>query len=76
MRWCSRTFTRKKRSRHAHDPDDEIDRIKRGTDLRRSSASRGVELKAAGGDLVGLCPFHADHTPSMRVTPAKTSGGA
>jgi DNA primase catalytic core len=52
-------------------PDDEIDRIKRETDLAAVIRSRGVELKPAGHDLVGLCPFHEDHDPSMRVTPGK-----
>ena len=39
-------------------PDDEIDRIKRETDLAAVIRSRGVKLKPAGHDLVGLCPFH------------------
>ena len=52
-------------------PDDEIERIKRGTDLAAVIRARGVELKPSGHDLVGLCPFHGDHDPSMRVTPGK-----
>jgi DNA primase len=52
-------------------PEDEIERIKRGTDLAAVIRSRGVELKPSGGDLVGRCPFHDDHDPSLRVTPAK-----
>ncbi len=52
-------------------PEDEIERIKRETDLAAVVRSRGVELKSSGGDLVGLCPFHEDHEPSMRVTPGK-----
>jgi DNA primase catalytic core len=52
-------------------PEDELDRIKRETDLAAVIRSRGVELKPQGGDLVGLCPFHDDHDPSMRVTPGK-----
>lgn len=52
-------------------PDDEIERIKRETDLAAVIRSRGVELKPQGGDLVGLCPFHDDHSPSLRVTPGK-----
>ena len=52
-------------------PDDEIERIKRETDLAAVIRSRGVELKPSGHDLVGLCPFHADHHPSLHVTPAK-----
>jgi DNA primase catalytic core len=52
-------------------PEDEIDRIKRETDLAAVIRSRGVDLKPAGHDLVGLCPFHEDHDPSLRVTPGK-----
>jgi DNA primase len=52
-------------------PDDEIERIKRATDLAAVIRSRGVELKPQGHDLVGLCPFHEDHEPSMRVTAGK-----
>jgi len=52
-------------------PDDEIERIKRETDLAAVVRSRGVALKPAGGDLLGLCPFHADENPSLHVTPAK-----
>jgi DNA primase len=52
-------------------PEEEIERIKRGTDLAAVIRARGVELKPSGGDLVGRCPFHDDHDPSLRVTPAK-----
>ena len=52
-------------------PEDEIERIKRETDLAAVIRARGVELKPQGHDLVGLCPFHEDHDPSMRVTPGK-----
>ena len=52
-------------------PDDEIERIKREADLAAVVRSRGVELKPQGGDLIGLCPFHADKHPSLHVTPGK-----
>jgi DNA primase len=52
-------------------PDDEIERIKRETDLAAVVRARGVALKPQGGDLVGLCPFHDDKNPSLHVTPAK-----
>jgi len=52
-------------------PEGEIERIKRETDLAAVIRARGVELKPSGHDLVGLCPFHGDHDPSMRVTPGK-----
>ena len=31
---------------------------------------RFVQLKKQGSVYVGICPFHQDHKPSMRVTPA------
>jgi DNA primase len=52
-------------------PEDEIDRLKRETDLAAVVRSRGVALKPQRGDLVGLCPFHEDKNPSLHVTPAK-----
>lgn len=52
-------------------PEDEIERIKREADLAAVVRSRGVALQPQGGDLVGLCPFHADKNPSLHVTPAK-----
>jgi len=52
-------------------PEEEIERIKRETDLAAVVRSRGVALTAKGGDLIGLCPFHKDENPSFHVTPAK-----
>jgi DNA primase len=31
----------------------------------------GIELRKHGADLVGRCPFHEDHTPSLVVSPEK-----
>ena len=52
-------------------PGDELERIKRETDLAALVRARGIELKAHGKDLLGLCPFHDDHQPSLVVTPGK-----
>ncbi|MGH8020606.1 MAG: CHC2 zinc finger domain-containing protein, partial [Opitutaceae bacterium] len=54
-------------------PEEEIERIKRETDLAAVVRSRGVELKRQGGDLIGHCPFHPqpDKHPSLHVTPGK-----
>ena len=51
--------------------DAEIEKIKTETDRAAVVRARGVELRPQGGDLVGLCPFHDDKTPSLHVTPAK-----
>ncbi len=52
-------------------PPEEIDRLKREVSLVRLIESRGVELRLHGADLIGLCPFHEDHAPSLVVSPAK-----
>ena len=49
----------------------DFDQIKRTTDIVRVVESCGITLKRSGRDYVGLCPFHDDHQPSLRVTPAK-----
>jgi len=49
----------------------DFEAIKRATDLVAVIQSHGVALKQAGKDWVGLCPFHADKKPSLRVTPGK-----
>lgn len=49
----------------------EIERIKRETDLAQLVAASGVKLKRKGKQLVGLCPFHDDHEPSLIVDPKK-----
>ena len=46
-------------------------RLKQEVSLERLVAARGIELKRHGKDLVGLCPFHDDRTPSLVVTPEK-----
>ena len=52
-------------------PDDELERIKRDTDLVALVQAAGVELRRHGANLVGRCPFHDDQGPSLVVTPAK-----
>src|SRR5438309_2111449 len=34
-------------------------------------AAHGVKLKRHGADLIGLCPFHRDSSPSLVVSPGK-----
>ena len=52
-------------------PEAEIDRIKREVSIERLVEAHGVVLKPHGQDRIGICPFHADKTPSLVVTPAK-----
>ena len=49
----------------------ELERLKKGVSLEKLVTARGVELRKRGHDLVGLCCFHDEKTPSMVVTPTK-----
>lgn len=50
---------------------EEVERLKASADLVGMIRGHGVDLKPEGSDLVGLCPFHSESTPSFRVTPSK-----
>jgi DNA primase catalytic core len=52
-------------------PEDEIDRLKAEVSLQRLAEKRGIALGRHGADLLGLCPFHDDHEPSLVISPAK-----
>ncbi len=52
-------------------PEEEIERLKREVSLERLAEARGVKLKRHGADLIGLCPFHDDHNPSLVISPRK-----
>jgi len=50
---------------------DEIkNRVRESTDIV-SLISENIELKKAGANYLGLCPFHAEKTPSFSVSPAR-----
>jgi len=51
--------------------EEEIERLKREVSLERLAEARGVQLKRHGADLIGLCPFHEDHSPSLVISPKK-----
>jgi DNA primase len=51
--------------------EDEIERLKREVSLERLAEARGVKLRRHGADLIGLCPFHEDHSPSLVISPKK-----
>jgi len=52
-------------------PPDELDRLKREVAIAALAEARGVVLTPHGADLIGRCPFHDDHEPSLVITPAK-----
>jgi DNA primase len=52
-------------------PESEIERLKSEISLGRLVEAAGIELKKAGVDLIGCCPFHADKTPSLVISPRK-----
>jgi DNA primase len=52
-------------------PDHEIERLKQEVSVQRLVEARGIELKRHGADLLGLCPLHDDHEPSLVVSPKK-----
>jgi DNA primase len=51
--------------------EEEIERLKKEVDLAELVGKAGVELRKAGADMVGRCPFHEDDTPSLVVSPHK-----
>ena len=52
-------------------PEQEIERLRNEVSVERLAEAAGIELKRSGKDLLGRCPFHADDTASLVVTPAK-----
>jgi DNA primase catalytic core len=52
-------------------PETEIERLKKEVSVERLVEAADIVLKKSGRDLVGCCPFHADDTASLVVTPAK-----
>ena len=49
-----------------------IDEIRRRNDIEEV-IGKYVQLKRAGRNLVGLCPFHGEKTPSFTVFPQSSS---
>ncbi len=49
----------------------EIERLKRSVAVEELVRRKGVELRRHGRELIGLCPFHDDHEPSLVVSPEK-----
>jgi DNA primase len=53
-----------------HIPEDKISEIRHAADIAEI-VSESVSLKRAGKNLLGLCPFHSEKTPSFTVSPDK-----
>jgi DNA primase len=54
----------------AYIPDEKITAIKNASDIV-DIVSETVSLRRAGRNFLGLCPFHAEKTPSFTVSPEK-----
>jgi len=52
-------------------PEHEVERLKREVSVERLAEARDIKLHRHGADLLGLCPFHDDRSPSLVITPAK-----
>ena len=51
-------------------PEDLIGKLKRDVPLADLCREKGIELSGTGKNLLGRCPFHADDTASLSVTPS------
>jgi DNA primase catalytic core len=52
-------------------PHTELERLKAEISVQRLVEASGVELRKAGKNLLGRCPWHDDHNASLIVTPHK-----
>jgi DNA primase catalytic core len=51
-------------------PDEIVERIRREISVQRLAEARGIKLRRVGKNLMGLCPFHKEKTPSLSITPS------
>ena len=54
-----------------HVPAELKERLKREVSIQRLAEARGIKLTRTGKNLLGLCPFHDDHSPSLSIDPVK-----
>lgn len=52
-------------------PAADLERLKEEVSVQRLVEGAGIELKRAGKDWLGRCPFHDDREASLVVTPGK-----
>jgi DNA primase len=52
-------------------PPEVKERLKREISVQRLAEARGIKLTRSGKELIGLCPFHDDHSPSLNIDPVK-----
>ena len=50
---------------------DFLERVRSANELTQVVSSYNVQLKRAGSNMLGLCPFHNEKTPSFNVRPAE-----
>ena len=53
-------------------PEETIQQVLAATDIVEV-VGRYVKLRRAGGNFVGLCPFHNEKSPSFNVSPSRSS---
>lgn len=51
--------------------ESELQHLKQAVSLVAIAQSQGRQLVKRGKDIVLLCPFHAEKTPSCVITPSK-----
>src|SRR5437016_3498830 len=56
---------------HLNISREQIDSIKRQTDIVAVIAERGIKLKRIGQQLFALCPFHEERSASLAVSPER-----
>lgn len=49
-------------------PEEMVERIRREISVERLAEARGIKLRRVGKNLMGLCPFHQEKTPSLSIT--------
>jgi DNA primase len=52
-------------------PDEELEQLKRQVSVAHLAEARGITLARHGTDLIGLCPFHDDKSPSLVISPER-----